>query len=496
MKRIIRRVAKCGFSRGEACGAMTNKEVGTMQARPAGLRRLGRVTGRMLAFAVLAILSLAGFAGGASAQPLSYHIECGVGPPSWEALHPSGLYFTYGPGIFGRDITSPAPPYAAMPGALTIIGDSSWKLSRWMTQTTAIGCGDVHGGGFVDVMASMRTLNVPGYANISLTYWDKDVQYIGSASSSNLKGTTDWTPMSVSGVTPEGTKYIRIEYLLSGPGEVWIGGTLFGFDYAWITYPEAPIVNLTPPSVVGLAQVGQLLHANIGTWSNTGMGAPHFKWYRCNAAGQNCVLIPDAGDQGVPNGPDPPGQYTVRPDDVGSTLQVAVKLASEQPSDFVMSAPTAVVTSAGGQQLAPDPGFEVDPGPFYFTDGPCGFSWASDQAHSATHALKIYTTTSTPCRWMSETRAISATPGTSYNVSAWLKTLGTASVTRLSVNFWDRAETYIPATVDAPVSIHGPQDWTQLSLRVTAPANAAFLRVEFRLNGPGTLWVDDVAVTH
>ena len=355
----------------------------------------------------------------------------------------------------------------------------------------------MHGGGFVDVMASMWTLNVPGYANISLTYWDKNVQYIGSSSSSNLKGTTDWTPpMSVHGVTPEGTKYIRIEYLLSGPGEVWIGGTLFGFDYAWITYPEAPIVNLTPPSVVGLAQVGQLLTAKIGTWSNTGMGAPHFKWYRCNAAGQNCVLIPDAGDQGVPNGPDPPGQYTVRPDDVGSTLQVAVKLTSEQPSDFMMSEPTAVVTSAGGQQLAPDPGFEVDPGPFYFTDGPCSFSWATDAAHSPTHALKIYTTTTTPCRWMTETRAITATPGTSYDVSAWLKTLGTASVTRLSVNFWDRAETYIPATIDAPVAIHGPQDWTQLSLHVTAPANAAFLRVEFRLNGPGTLWADDIAVTH
>ena len=97
---------------------------------------------------------------------------------------------------------------------------------------------------------------------------------------------------------------------------------------------------------------------------------------------------------------------------------------------------------------------------------------------------------------MTETRAITATPGTSYDVSAWLKTLGTASVTRLSVNFWDRAETYIPATIDAPVAIHGPQDWTQLSLHVTAPANAAFLRVEFRLNGPGTLWADDIAVTH
>ena len=59
---------KCGFSRGEGCGAMANKEVGTMQARPAGVRLRG-VTGRMLALAVVAILSLAWFAGGASARP-------------------------------------------------------------------------------------------------------------------------------------------------------------------------------------------------------------------------------------------------------------------------------------------------------------------------------------------------------------------------------------------------------------------------------------------
>ena len=215
-----------------------------MQARPAGVRLRG-VIGRMLALAVLAILSLAWFAGGASAQPTPYDLGMCVGPPNGEALHPSGSYFTYGPGTFGRDITSPAPP-DAMPGALTIIGDSSWTLSRWMTQTTAIGDGCT---GRAPVRAWrrlrgrqvwMRTLNVPGYANITLTYWNKNVQYIGSTSSSNLKGTTDWTPMGVSGVIPDGTKYIRIEYRLSGPGEVWIGGSTCGFSYAWITYPYPP----------------------------------------------------------------------------------------------------------------------------------------------------------------------------------------------------------------------------------------------------------------
>ena len=231
-------------------------------------------------------------------------------------------------------------------------------------------------------------------------------------------------------------------------------------------------MNLTPPSVAGLAQVGQLLTANPGTWKSIFTARQPATASTGTAAarpGRTCVLIPDAGGYVVPNGPDPPDQYTVRPDDVGSTVRVAVKLIAEGPADFVLSAPTAAVTSAGGQQLAPDPGFEVDPGPFTSRTGPAASAGQPTRPTAATHALKIDTTTNTPCRWMTETRAIAATPGASYDVSAWLKTLGTASVTRLSVNFWDRAETYIPATVDAPVSIHGPQDWTQLSLHVTAP---------------------------
>jgi hypothetical protein len=454
----------------------------------------------MLASAALAFLAVAGFTGSASAQPSPYDLEMCVGAPSWEAFRPSSSYFTHGPGAFGRDTTSPAPPYSVQ-GALTIVGGSSGTLSRWLTKTTAIGDGcagyglpPVHGGGYVEVWVWMRTLNVPGYATVTLTYWDKNVQYIGSTSGGRLTGTTDWTPTGVDAVIPDGTTYIRIEYRLSGPGKLWIGGSTGGFSYATLTYPYPPAVNLTPPSVAGLAQVGQLLTANPGTWEGDPSGGFSFLWYRCDGAGQSCVLIPDAGGYFVPNGPDPPGQYTVRPDDVGSTIRVAVKLIAEQPADFVMSAPTAVVTSPGGQ-LAPDPGFEVDPVTFYYGHGPGTFSWAMDAAHGGTHALKIVSTSSELSRWLTQMRAIPVTPGQTYDVSAWLRTTGTAAKGRLSVNFWTAGGVYIPATVDTP-TLSGTHDWTQQTLHLTAPPGAANLRVEFRLNGPGTLWADDLSLTH
>lgn len=92
-------------------------------------------------------------------------------------------------------------------------------------------------------------------------------------------------------------------------------------------------------------------------------------------------------------------------------------------------------------------------------------------------------------------RAIPIRPGESYDVSAWLRTLGAEANGHLSVNLWTADGAYIPATVDAP-SLAGTHDWTLQSLHLTAPPGAAYLRVELRLNGPGTLWADDVAVTH
>ncbi len=145
--------------------------------------------------------------------------------------------------------------------------------------------------------------------------------------------------------------------------------------------------------------------------------------------------------------------------------------------------------------LAPDPDFEASPFSSYFTDGPGAFSWASDQSHSATHSLKIVSAVNSLSRWLSQTNAISVTPGSQYSACVYLKTMNVANPAYLSVNFWTSSSVYIPATVDSATKVGGTSDWTQVCVTTTAPAGAAYLRVEFRLPDTGTLWADDVSVT-
>jgi hypothetical protein len=152
-------------------------------------------------------------------------------------------------------------------------------------------------------------------------------------------------------------------------------------------------------------------------------------------------------------------------------------------------------TPAGPPNLAPNPDFEADPSTSYFTHGAATFSWATDQSHSPTHSLKIVSTSGGLKRWLSKTNAIAATPGTQYTACVYLKTQGVGTnAAQLAVNFWNASQTYIPATVGSP-TLSGTTDWTQVCVTATSPAGTAYIRVEFRLTGPGTLWADDVSVT-
>ena len=402
-------------------------------------------------------------------------------------IDPSPFYFTDGPCQFRWDATAFYPLDQA--SSLKIVSTTA-PLCRWMTETRTIAATP---GTSYDVSAWLKTLGTASVTHLSVNFWDRAETYIPATVDApvSIHGPQDWTQLSLRVKAPANAAFLRVEFRLNGPGTLWAD------DLAVSPVevapppppPPPPPVSTAAPVVSGIAQVGQTLTTTNGGWT----GQPTWlddQWLACTdpSSISSCAAIVDATS----------AHYTLTAGELGKWIRARVSATGSGGTAEAISNPLGPITQAPptGGNLARDPDVELNPGPYYFTDGPCSFSWATDASHSPTHALKIYTTTNTPCRWMTETRTIAATPGTSYDVSAWLKTLGTASVTRLSVNFWDRAETYIPATVDAPVSIHGPQDWTQLSLHVTAPANAAFLRVEFRLNGPGTLWADDIAVTH
>jgi hypothetical protein len=157
---------------------------------------------------------------------------------------------------------------------------------------------------------------------------------------------------------------------------------------------------------------------------------------------------------------------------------------------------TYVVSNASPGGLAPDGSFEQSAYGSYFTNGSCGFAWATDQARSPTHSRRIVATSTGLCRWLSQTRAIEATPGTTYDASVFVKTnLVQDGSAYLSLNFWTADGAYVPSTVDSPQQIAGTKDWTPVFVEAKAPPGAAFVRLEFRLSGRGTAWFDDAGLT-
>jgi IPT/TIG domain len=94
-------------------------------------------------------------------------------------------------------------------------------------------------------------------------------------------------------------------------------------------------VGLSPPTITGIAQVGQVLTEHHGEWSND---PASFKlaWELCDAAGKRCAPIASAGGQ----------SYTLTAADVGSTIRVQETAANAAGAGTPMiSTQTAAVTT-------------------------------------------------------------------------------------------------------------------------------------------------------
>jgi hypothetical protein len=155
----------------------------------------------------------------------------------------------------------------------------------------------------------------------------------------------------------------------------------------------------------------------------------------------------------------------------------------------------APARAAGG--LAPDGDFEAAPFASYYTHGAGSFTWATDQHYSGTHSLKIVSTQPAGqlARWMTNTDAIRATPGTTYTASALYKTEAVAGQATLAASFWTANGVWTGTTVTSPTGLSGTNTWRLLDLQARAPAGSVSVRIELRLYGPGTIWIDDLSVT-
>ena len=88
------------------------------------------------------------------------------------------------------------------------------------------------------------------------------------------------------------------------------------------------------PTVTGLPQVGEVLTATPGTWSDP-TAKTAFQWQRCDSTGATCTSI--SGATSV--------SYTPAPEDAGSTLRVEISAANRFGTAKADSAATGIVVA-------------------------------------------------------------------------------------------------------------------------------------------------------
>jgi hypothetical protein len=276
----------------------------------------------------------------------------------------------------------------------------------------------------------------------------------------------------VDGTAPAGTAFVRIEFRLSGAGELWIDD---------VELAPTSVGNLAPSCAdrdvaVGPGETVELAPACTDpdddplTYS---IVTPASQGQASVVAGQ-LRYVSDQGATGTDS-------FTYRASDGSATSAPAL---------------VAVTITAGpdGGNLAPNPGFEEDPAGTWLRNGPCSFRWASDVAHTGGHSLFVHSTTTTLCRWYSDFRLVSAIAGRRYSVFAWYRPTGVKGGARLKLTFYSANGSLLPGGDPSP-SVRGSGDWAPVEVEATAPAGTAFVRIEILLTGPGDLAADDVTLT-
>jgi hypothetical protein len=97
-----------------------------------------------------------------------------------------------------------------------------------------------------------------------------------------------------------------------------------------------PPVSVLPPTITGTARDGAVLTAVDGVWVGPVVFQTSYEWWRCDAFGANCSLVPGANAASLLLGPA----------DLGVTLRVRIQRTSAGGATAVFSAPTAPVVAA------------------------------------------------------------------------------------------------------------------------------------------------------
>ena len=320
---------------------------------------------------------------------------------------------------------------------------------------------------------------------LSVKFWTAAGEYIPRTvyAPQALSGPREWTQLSLSATAPPDAAFLRVELRLNGPGTLWADD---------VSVSAGVPVAKSRPVVKGVLEAGQTIKTTLGRWTGTPTDF-QVQWIACSHPGSNhaadpvCEEIPGATLT----------SYTLTAAEVDKSIQTLVRATGFGRTGEALSSLRGPVLQArpSSGNLARNVDIELDPSAYYFTNGPCLFDWTTSAAHSPTHALRTSSDTIALCRWFTKPTLTAVEPGSRYTVSAWFRTADVNGNARLGLNFWTRARDYIAPTILSSRTVTGTQDWTNLEVQATAPPGAAYARVELRLNGPGTLWADDLSVT-
>ncbi len=172
----------------------------------------------------------------------------------------------------------------------------------------------------VAVEGRQLTAHRGSWENEPLTYEEKWFRCKGrnpEGTGAACKVITRKNPVTGKGEPVTGNTYV------SGPEDVglWIvdqetaentGGWNVAVSQAVQIASPSPPTNATPPQISGIAQKGQTLTVQPGTWNNSPQ-SPRWQWLRCNKSGGSCSEIKPATA----------ANYTVGAEDVGHAIKVS-----------------------------------------------------------------------------------------------------------------------------------------------------------------------------
>jgi RHS repeat-associated protein len=158
-----------------------------------------------------------------------------------------------------------------------------------------------------------------------LAHWDAGTNANGASPCTNISGATGAAYTLRAG---EVGKRVRVQVTATNTG-----GSTSASSFATVVLGAAPAA-LTPPSVSGTSEPGQILTGSTGSWSGLLPVSYSYQWQRCTSG--TCTNISGATN----------ASYTVVSGDVGSNVKLAVTATNAEGTGVGTSA-TVLVTAVG-----------------------------------------------------------------------------------------------------------------------------------------------------